>query len=246
MMRMGPNANSKEWAKLLHEYMSVDGSFLSANIGKGDQISIMRALPHEDAVKPEEYVEVLDYEKASSLIAGADKFSIGLCSCRHEKMHLGEKKCDVPLESCAQFGYAADFMIRNNLAREVSRSEMEDSFARSKEMGLVMAADNVQKNMRFVCHCCGCCCNALAGLKEGGVFILQSDQTTPEKIWQEIPPAFQKIILDKKIQVFALDAFKIARDEASDPELQLRMQGIAFQGAFFAASPLRERPDRPE
>ncbi len=83
--------------------------------------------------------------------------------------------------------------------------------------------------------------NALAGLKEGGVFILQSDQVSPEKVWEEIPAPFQKIIRDKKIKVFALDAFKIAREEASDPELQLRMQGIAFQGAFFAASPLMEQ-----
>ena len=83
--------------------------------------------------------------------------------------------------------------------------------------------------------------NALAGLKEGGVFILQSDQPTPEAIWQSIPPPFQKIIRDQKIQVFALDAFKIAREEASDPELQLRMQGIAFQGAFFKASPITEQ-----
>ncbi len=83
--------------------------------------------------------------------------------------------------------------------------------------------------------------NALAGLKEGGVFIIQSDQTSPEKVWREIPPAFQKIIVDKQIQLFALDAFKIARAEASDPELQLRMQGIAFQGAFFAASPLMKQ-----
>jgi formate hydrogenlyase subunit 6/NADH:ubiquinone oxidoreductase subunit I len=168
MMRMGPNVDSKEWARLFHEYMFVDGSFLSANLGKGDRVSFMRALPYEDAVKPEEYVEVLDYEKASSLIAGADKFAIGLCSCRHEKMHLGEKKCDVPLESCTQFGYAADFMIRNNLAREVSKSEMEDNFARSKAMGLVMAADNVQKNMRFVCHCCKCCCNVLLAVSKYG------------------------------------------------------------------------------
>lgn len=168
MMRMGPNANSKEWAKLFHEYMFADDSFFEANLGKGERISILRALPHEDAIKPAEYVEVLDYEKASSLIAGADKFSIGLCSCRHEKMHLGEKKCDVPMESCTQFGRAADFMIRNNLAREVSRSEMEDNFARSKEMGLVMAADNVQKNMKFVCHCCKCCCNVLLAISNYG------------------------------------------------------------------------------
>jgi pyruvate-ferredoxin/flavodoxin oxidoreductase len=83
--------------------------------------------------------------------------------------------------------------------------------------------------------------NALAGLKDGGVFILQSDQETPERIWRSIPPAYQKIIVDHKIQVFALDAFRIAREEASDPELQLRMQGIAFQGAFFAASPLMQQ-----
>ncbi len=45
----------------------------------------------------------------------------------------------------------------------------------------------------------------------------------------------------RKIRLFDLDAFKIAREEATDPELQLRMQGIAFQGAFFAASPLMEQ-----
>ena len=83
--------------------------------------------------------------------------------------------------------------------------------------------------------------NALAGLKDGGVFIMQSDQPSPEKVWQEIPPPFQKIIIDRGIRLYALDAFRIAREEASDPELQLRMQGIAFQGAFFAASPLKEQ-----
>src|SRR5690606_23751704 len=80
--------------------------------------------------------------------------------------------------------------------------------------------------------------NALAGLKEGGVFIIQSEQTAPEKVWADIPPAFQEIIRDKKIKLYALNGFKIAREEATDPDLQLRMQGIAFQGAFFAASPV--------
>jgi len=80
--------------------------------------------------------------------------------------------------------------------------------------------------------------NALAGLKKGGVFVIQSDQETPEKVWATIPPRYQKIIVDNDIRVFYIDAFKVARDEATDPELQLRMQGIAFQGAFFAASPV--------
>lgn len=166
MMRMGPDLNTKEWAKLLHGYL--DRSFFAANSGQGEQFSIFRALPYEETIIQSEYSEVLDYEKASILIAQADTFAIGLCSCRHEKMHLGEKSCDIPLESCTSFGYAADMMIRHNLAREVSRSEMVEHFARSRESGLVLTAENVQKKMNFVCHCCGCCCNLLQGIRNYG------------------------------------------------------------------------------
>ncbi len=83
--------------------------------------------------------------------------------------------------------------------------------------------------------------NAVAGLKEGGVFIIQSDETSVDAVWRSIPEPYRRIIVDKKIQLFYLDAFRIAREEASDPDLQLRMQGIAFQGAFFAASPVAKQ-----
>jgi pyruvate-ferredoxin/flavodoxin oxidoreductase len=83
--------------------------------------------------------------------------------------------------------------------------------------------------------------NALHGLKEGGTFIIQSDRSQPEQVWDDIPAPFQKEIKEKNIKVFAVDAFKIAREEATDSDLVLRMQGIAFQGAFFAASPVMEQ-----
>jgi len=168
MMRMGPAANTKEWAKLLHEYMNVDGAFREANYRDGKQVTFIRALPHEEVLKPIEGYEVLDYEKVSNLLAGTDRFSIGLCSCRHEKQHLGEETCAVPLGKCSQFGYAADFMIRHDLAREVSRTEMAENFAQSREMGLVLGVDNVQKNAKFVCHCCSCCCATLLGISKYG------------------------------------------------------------------------------
>lgn len=80
--------------------------------------------------------------------------------------------------------------------------------------------------------------NALAGLKKGGCFIIQSGKNSPEDMWASIPPHYQKTIIENEIRLFYIDGFKIAREEATDPELQLRMQGIAFQGAFFAASPV--------
>ena len=80
--------------------------------------------------------------------------------------------------------------------------------------------------------------NALAGLKKGGCFIIQSEKEKPADVWADIPEPYQKVIINNDIHVYYIDGFKIAREEATDPELQLRMQGIAFQGAFFAASPL--------
>jgi pyruvate-ferredoxin/flavodoxin oxidoreductase len=80
--------------------------------------------------------------------------------------------------------------------------------------------------------------NPLAGLKRGGVFILQSAFTEPQEVWMQIPEKYQRFIIDNEIHLYYLDAFKIAREEATDIELQFRMQGNAFQGAFFAASPV--------
>jgi ferredoxin len=166
MMRMGPDARPSEWAKLLHDYM--DREFAAANLGHGERHSSFRALPHEGTVASSEHAEILDHEKASALLAQERRFSIGTCSCRHEKHHLGQKTCDVPLEMCTQFGLAADFMIRNKLAREVTRAEVEEVFALSRAKGLVLVADNVKANMKFVCHCCSCCCNLMRTINEFG------------------------------------------------------------------------------
>ena len=83
--------------------------------------------------------------------------------------------------------------------------------------------------------------NPLAGLDKGGVFIIQSYLEDPAEVWASFPPQARKAIVDNEIRCFFMDGFKIAREEASDPELQYRMQGNAFQGAFFSASPLMQR-----
>lgn len=83
--------------------------------------------------------------------------------------------------------------------------------------------------------------NAIAGLNEGGVFVIQSNLASAEAVWATFPMQTQQYIVDQKIRVFYLDAFKIAREESSDIGLQLRMQGNAFQGAFFHASDVKER-----
>jgi ferredoxin len=164
MMRTGGNLPSDRWAKLFREYLE-EGSFYLANFGHGEQVSIMRAVPHDGSILPEEYVEVLDYEKAAEIVDRSERFAIGICSCRHEHEHTGERKCKVPLETCSTLGpRSVDFIVRNGLGREVSKAEMMDNLERSRDLGLVLNADNVQRNVKFMCHCCGCCCNVLRGI----------------------------------------------------------------------------------
>ncbi|HSC58188.1 MAG TPA: 2-oxoacid:acceptor oxidoreductase family protein, partial [Gemmatimonadales bacterium] len=85
----------------------------------------------------------------------------------------------------------------------------------------------------------------LAGLAEGGVFVIQSD-LSPEAFWLTLPAGARATIRDRKIRVFILDAFAIARAEASDAELRYRMQGAAFLGAFFRTSSLLQQEETTE
>lgn len=167
MMRTGKDVDSKRMAKLFHEYMNDENSF-AVNFSHNEQIAPMRTLPHEGTITESEFTEVLDYENAKSIVESHDKFAVGLCSCRHEKKHLGEKKCDTPLETCTTMGSSVDFMVRNNFAKEISKTEMNEILDRSKETGLVFTCDNVKNNVSFMCHCCKCCCNALLGVREHG------------------------------------------------------------------------------
>ncbi len=80
----------------------------------------------------------------------------------------------------------------------------------------------------------------LSGLPELGVFVIQSS-LTPEGQWAALPAPAQRRIRERRLKVWMLDAFKIATEEATDPELRYRMQGTAFMGAFFRAAPLLGR-----
>jgi len=171
MMRTGGSLPSAQWAELFQRYMFGDTAFLDANLGDAQQVSVMRALPHEQAIPQADHTEILDYEKASALIGQNTLFAVGLCSCRHEKHHLGTRGCDVPdvpMETCTSMGSAAEFLIRNNFARPIDRAEMFDILHRSRDMGFVLSTDNVRQGAGFICHCCGCCCNLLHGIRTTG------------------------------------------------------------------------------
>lgn len=166
MMRTQGDLNVQVWSELFHEYMS-EGAPYRANFGLDTHVSIARALPHEESIG--DHVEVLDYEKAGHLIEQAASHAVGNCSCRHKKDHAEGERCDVPLETCTTLGHGADYLSSHGMSRKIDKSEAVDVFARSKELGLVFCADNVQNRPLFVCHCCGCCCGIMDGVNVHGL-----------------------------------------------------------------------------
>jgi pyruvate-ferredoxin/flavodoxin oxidoreductase len=79
--------------------------------------------------------------------------------------------------------------------------------------------------------------NPLDGIQEGGSLLWESD-AEGERAWENLPIWARKQIIDKKIRVFTLPGFDIARKATDRGDLQLRMQGNAFLGGFFAVSGL--------
>ena len=79
--------------------------------------------------------------------------------------------------------------------------------------------------------------NPLDGIQEGGSLVWESD-AEGERAWENLPLWARKQIIEKNIRVFTLPGFEIARKATDRGDLQLRMQGNAFLGAFFAVSSL--------
>ncbi|MFO1426548.1 MAG: 2-oxoacid:acceptor oxidoreductase family protein [Steroidobacteraceae bacterium] len=72
--------------------------------------------------------------------------------------------------------------------------------------------------------------NPLRGLAKGGTLVLQSHHT-PLEVWKELPAKARLTIRERRIHLFVVDAFAVARKHAPSPDLEIRMMGIAFIGA---------------
>ncbi len=77
----------------------------------------------------------------------------------------------------------------------------------------------------------------LRGLVQGGAIFMQSPHADPAEVWKRIPEGNRRVIRDRNVRVFYCDMVKIAREVASEADLQMRMQGIVLLGAFLRLTP---------
>ncbi len=152
-----------------------------------------------------------------------------------------------------------DLVDENGERREVVNISANPKYGSEKKGAptnyfLVAAPDRVRVNcdLRHV-NVVLCCdpkiflhTNPLNGLREGGAFVWESNEKDPARAWLRIPKKYRQEIIDKKIRIFILDGFDIAKAATEREDLQTRMQGNSFLGAFFQVSPFLQDYNIPE
>jgi NAD-dependent dihydropyrimidine dehydrogenase PreA subunit len=153
-------------AELFEQYFYESDRF-GRSIFQG-QTQIGRSLVREEALPADDHVEILDWERATHIVASASAHAVSLCACRHKAGHLG-KACEAPIEVCLTLNSSAETMARNGLARRIDAREALNTLERCKEAGLAQTGDNVQRDVGYICNCCGCCCGMMQAIRTLGI-----------------------------------------------------------------------------
>ena len=167
MMRLRGDVDQKVLGELFYQYLNVEEEFIRNLFVRGET-QLGRVFVHEPVLSNENALHVLDYERASKVIATATHRGIGVCYCRHKMLHV-DRNCDAPLEICMTFNGSADSLIRHGYARPVDVSEGMDLLQQAYERNLVQFGENVRERVNFICNCCGCCCEAMIAARKFGM-----------------------------------------------------------------------------
>jgi len=162
-MRVRPDIPQAELAHLFEEYFTENDGAFAKSFWQG-QTQFARTFVQEEALPDGDQAEILDWERASQIVTSASAIAVGICQCHHLAQHQGTA-CAKPPEVCLSFNYAATSMAKNGLTRAITKSEAMRILERCKEANLVQIGDNFQRQVSFICNCCGCCCHMLRGLK---------------------------------------------------------------------------------
>ena len=183
MMRVRDDIDQQLLSELFYQYITVEDDFILALFTNGET-QLGRVFVNEPALADarsgaqskgwptprsngDGALHVLDHERASEVIQTSRHMGVGVCYCRHKAEHVG-RACKAPMNICMTFGGTADSLIRHGYARRVDAAEGMDLLAEAHASNLVQFGENVQRDVGFICNCCGCCCEAMIAARRFG------------------------------------------------------------------------------
>lgn len=167
-MRVREDLPMERLAGLFDEYLDDGPDHAFAHAVWRGSVQVGRSLIREEALPADGPTEVLDWERATEIVASARHVAVSLCSCRHKARLLG-KGCDAPLRTCLTFDGFAEALGRAEIAEPITNDEALDILVEAKAAGLAQVADNVQRGIAYMCNCCGCCCGMVQAIRQAGI-----------------------------------------------------------------------------
>ncbi len=166
-MKHRDDFSQDELARLMQEYMYENPQTGMAKEFFGNKTPMTRTLVNEEYIPVSS--EVTSHENARKIIEQAGYGAVGICFCRHRKEHLGAT-CSkgAPMEdTCISLGSGARFLVRRGFAKEQSTEQLLAILDRARGLGLTHMTDNIRYKPSFICNCCSCCCELMAGVQAG-------------------------------------------------------------------------------
>jgi len=154
-------------AKLMTEYFHHEPTNGQFKEFFGSKTQLTRSLVYEEHIPVSS--AITSYESAREIILRSDFGAAGMCHCRHKRQHEGKAcKKGMPIEgTCISLGNGARFLSRRGFAQQKTKQELLDIIDLAHSRHLTHITDNIRNKPTFICNCCGCCCEILAGVKKG-------------------------------------------------------------------------------
>lgn len=124
-------------------------------------IGLMRVIPIETSIEGDSHRA--SYEEVSKYLNDNTIFSCSPCSCRTDREAMGEGCGHLKEDMCIQMGHAAEYYIRTERGREITRDQAFEIINRAEENGLMHQIPNIDGSGKThaICNCCGCSCLSL-------------------------------------------------------------------------------------
>ena len=154
-------------ARLMSEYFRKDPQKGQAQEFFGTKNQLTRSLVYDEHIPVSSVIT--PYENAREIIKNSKFGAVGMCYCRHKKEHQ-DKVCKkgAPIDGiCITLGRGAEFLSRRGFAEAKSKEELLDIIDRAHDLKLTHVTDNIRNRPSFICNCCYCCCELMAGVQMG-------------------------------------------------------------------------------
>lgn len=166
-MKLRDDIPQTEIAQLMQDYLHENPQGGMAKEFFDSKTPLTRSLVYDDQIPVDS--TVTSYENARKIIEQASFGAVGICYCRHKKQHL-QQPCakGAPMEDiCISLGSAARFLVRRGFAKEQSKEQLLATLEQARKLGLTHITDNIRDKPAFICNCCSCCCELMAGVQMG-------------------------------------------------------------------------------